>query len=187
MVNNENPEFIRKCFKAHTYSAGYNESDSGKSESDEELRSLKPPAIPYEYFKHRIVRIGDISNNENDSNSTNNISTLDKNTIEENSYMNESRINLGSANEIKIKDPQQCRSTHNKDNGYIKLPNEEKLMQHCTILNQPTLPTIASKDATTVVNENYTGFEETKYLYDNRKSLKNKDEDEIPCISCHIL
>lgn len=45
--------------KNHGYISLESESDDGKSESDDELRAMKPPALAYNDFKHRIIRIVD--------------------------------------------------------------------------------------------------------------------------------
>ncbi|KAI4471133.1 poly a polymerase [Holotrichia oblita] len=46
------------CLKNHGYKSLESESDDGKSESDDELRAMKPPPLAYNDFKHRIVKIG---------------------------------------------------------------------------------------------------------------------------------
>ncbi|KAK9695394.1 Poly(A) polymerase predicted RNA binding domain [Popillia japonica] len=57
--SDEDDSDFKNCLKNHGYISLESESDDGKSESDDELRAMKPPALAYNDFKHRIIRIVD--------------------------------------------------------------------------------------------------------------------------------
>ncbi|GJQ70831.1 hypothetical protein Trydic_g756 [Trypoxylus dichotomus] len=57
MTSQPNSQFYKRCLKEHGYTSLDTDSDVDKSQSDEELRNIKPPPMPYENFKDRIIKV----------------------------------------------------------------------------------------------------------------------------------
>lgn len=91
MVDRDDADFYRFCLKVHGYKFSDkadndgSELDDDKSESDDDLRSMKPPPIPYDEFKHRVVKLSDLNGNTpvntNQTNKHNRANQLNDNLI----------------------------------------------------------------------------------------------------------